>query len=213
MGVATTIRRLAMLSARHYPYYRVTRWNEAAQLKLRLLLYESDPESHLLSIEEIEARIVSLVPETHLTDWTLFHRRLVVLALYCGYDDGIFLSSADIALKLKIIKETASMDVRKILTKIINQKKFKPFAPGSYPASIERWIHSATEHRLEELNINRRTYNCLKRFGKVTVREVMAMEDAEYLAMPHFGVRSLEQLKKCLEDWKAENPDWETYPP
>ncbi len=55
---------------------------------------------------------------------------------------------------------------------------------------------------IEKLRLTTRIKNCLKHAGKISVSDLVKMTDQDFLQMRHFGKKSLEEVKACLETLK-----------
>ncbi len=60
---------------------------------------------------------------------------------------------------------------------------------------------------LDALNLSTRLANCLKSEDCLTVGDAMKLTDQELRRVPNFGVTSLRELRKCLEDVQREFAD------
>ncbi len=53
---------------------------------------------------------------------------------------------------------------------------------------------------IEDLDLSVRSFNCLKRAGINTVRDLVAMTEEELIKVRNLGRKSLEEVKKKLSD-------------
>jgi DNA-directed RNA polymerase subunit alpha len=51
---------------------------------------------------------------------------------------------------------------------------------------------------IEDLELGVRSYNCLKREGVETVRDLVAKSEQDLMGIPNFGRKSIEEVRECL---------------
>jgi DNA-directed RNA polymerase subunit alpha len=51
---------------------------------------------------------------------------------------------------------------------------------------------------IEELELGVRSYNCLKRVGIETIGDLTSKSEAELVAIPNFGRKSIEEVREAL---------------
>ena len=51
---------------------------------------------------------------------------------------------------------------------------------------------------IEELELGVRSYNCLKRVGIETIGDLTSKSEAELVAIPNFGRKSIEEVRSAL---------------
>jgi DNA-directed RNA polymerase subunit alpha len=53
---------------------------------------------------------------------------------------------------------------------------------------------------IEDLNLSVRAYNCLKRSGLMTIRQLLPLGEADFLALRNFGRRSYDEVMERLAE-------------
>ena len=84
----------------------------------------------------------------------------------------------------------ASIDVEELVSDIKESKKEDTAA-----TELEEKLNMD----IEDLNLSVRAYNCLKKKGINTVRELVKLTPEELMEMKNFGKKSLEEVKRVLE--------------
>ncbi len=84
----------------------------------------------------------------------------------------------------------ASIDVEDVVSEMVEAKKEEAAA-----TELEQKLNMD----IEDLNLSVRAYNCLKKRGINTVRELVKLTPEELMEMKNFGKKSLEEVKKVLE--------------
>jgi len=58
--------------------------------------------------------------------------------------------------------------------------------------------HGMENFPIEELELGVRSYNCLKRVGIETIGDLTSKSEAELVAIPNFGRKSIEEVRSSL---------------
>ncbi|MDR0888398.1 MAG: DNA-directed RNA polymerase subunit alpha, partial [Coriobacteriales bacterium] len=59
---------------------------------------------------------------------------------------------------------------------------------------------SILDKQVEDLNLSVRSYNCLKRAGIHTVRQLLDFSEDDLLNIRNFGTKSIDEVKEKLEE-------------
>ena len=78
-----------------------------------------------------------------------------------------------------------------------------PKSHGFFDASIfaagQTDDNTELDKQIEELDLSVRSYNCLKRAGIHSVRQLVEFSENDLLNIRNFGVKSIEEVKDKLE--------------
>lgn len=72
--------------------------------------------------------------------------------------------------------------------------------PSIFAAGVEEEDNTDLDKAIEGLQLSVRSYNCLKRAGIHTVRQLVEFSENDLLNIRNFGVKSIEEVKDKLED-------------
>jgi len=81
---------------------------------------------------------------------------------------------------------------------------FVQLAPGAKPVPVETADEDTDKRKLdqtvEELELSVRSFNCLKRAGIHTVRDLTEKSEDDMMKVRNLGKKSLEEVKQKLEE-------------
>ena len=66
-------------------------------------------------------------------------------------------------------------------------------------AAVETDDNTELDKQIEDLDLSVRSYNCLKRAGIHSVRQLVEFSENDLLNIRNFGVKSIEEVKDKLE--------------
>jgi DNA-directed RNA polymerase subunit alpha len=69
-----------------------------------------------------------------------------------------------------------------------------------FAQNVEEEDNTDLDKAIESLQLSVRSYNCLKRAGIHTVRQLVEFSENDLLNIRNFGVKSIEEVKDKLED-------------
>ena len=79
---------------------------------------------------------------------------------------------------------------------ILSTRKRARFRPSSHRKSQE--ANAELDKQIEDLDLSVRSYNCLKRAGIHSVRQLVEFSENDLLNIRNFGAKSIEEVKDKL---------------
>ena len=95
-------------------------------------------------------------------------------------------------------------EIRSLKTISVNGTKQFPIERRNLAGRSDDGLHESMPEFMVDLGLTERTTNCLKAAGLLRTEQVLAENDKTLLALPHFGEKSLRDLKKRLFELQQE---------
>lgn len=115
---------------------------------------------------------------------------------------------------LQNVGEKSKVDIKEKLLKFINNFEKRPEEYNSVEDALSEFEHVnmlCCNDDISALNISVRTYNALRRAGINTISQARSMSDADLGNIANMGVKSILDLRTCLDEFSQELSRQEKY--
>jgi DNA-directed RNA polymerase subunit alpha len=96
------------------------------------------------------------------------------------------------------IRQAADILIKQLMI-FTDIDRIEGFGEAAAEAAAEAPVtHGMENFPIEELELGVRSYNCLKRVGIETIGDLTSKSEAELVAIPNFGRKSIEEVRAAL---------------